>query len=91
VQPVDARATFEPVASADKTFVGVGSAFGHAAPYGHEDLLVGRNTLVELWAQVAEWLATRVNQERTLETCRKVARTRLPRSRAALDHMAACS
>jgi polyhydroxyalkanoate synthase subunit PhaC len=57
---VDARATFDLVGSADKSFVGVGSAFGHAAPYGHEDLLVGRHTLSEVWPQVAEWLAGRL-------------------------------
>lgn len=57
---VDVRATFELVNSPDKTFLGVGSAFGHAAPYGHEDLLVGRNALRELWPQVADWLGNRV-------------------------------
>jgi pimeloyl-ACP methyl ester carboxylesterase len=59
---VDARATFDLVASADKTFIGVGSEFGHAAPYGHEDLLVGRNTLVEVWPQIAAWLTSRLSR-----------------------------
>ena len=56
----DARATFEGVASTDKTFLGVGQRFGHQAPYGHEDLLVGRHTLSEVWPKVADWLARRV-------------------------------
>jgi pimeloyl-ACP methyl ester carboxylesterase len=55
----DARATFELVASADKTFIGVGSSFGHDVPYGHEDLLVGRHTLREVWPPIADWLGSR--------------------------------
>jgi alpha-beta hydrolase superfamily lysophospholipase len=60
----DVRATFEQLGSSDKTFLGVGSRFGHAAPYGHEDLLVGRNTLREVWPEVAAWLAPRVTPGR---------------------------
>lgn len=57
----DARATFELVASADKTFLGVGSKFGHDVPYGHEDLLVGRHTLREVWPPIAHWLGSRIS------------------------------
>jgi len=55
----DVAATLALIGSIDKTFLCASRELGSAAPFGHEDLLVGQYAEPVLWPILAEWLAER--------------------------------
>jgi pimeloyl-ACP methyl ester carboxylesterase len=54
--PRDVAATLALLGSSDKTYLCVGRAQGSPAPFGHEDLVVGRYAASELWPELVRWL-----------------------------------
>ena len=56
--PVDASRAFERSQSRDKRFVLFGSSQGHG-PYGHLDLVIGRDAPADVWPTVSRWLDAR--------------------------------
>ena len=57
---VSVAATVDRLGSRDKEIRVFGPAHGHARPYGHFDLIVGRSAPQETWPAMARWLAERV-------------------------------
>jgi len=57
--PESVRALFHQISSQDKSMVVVGLANGATVDYGHMDLVLGRNSVNEVYPLVLEWLNAR--------------------------------
>ena len=59
-RPADSvREAFEAFGSADKTWGRAGMASGFRVDYGHDDLLAGRASPLEIFPRIRDWLVER--------------------------------
>lgn len=57
--PEASRATYEALASFDKTWIEAGTASGFSLDFGHDDLVAGRASPVEVFPKIRAWLDER--------------------------------